>query len=65
MKISSVVQQICQSKLYILPNKKYTIKNLPKTCKILPKWRNLAKSGHTELDPVQTLAIFLLRDILI
>ena len=26
---------------------KKTLKNLPKTIKIVPKWRNLAKSGHT------------------
>ena len=48
MKMRPIMSQICQSKHSILRNKKY-IKNLPKTCEILPKWRNCAKSGHTEL----------------
>ena len=26
---------------------KYNLKCLPKICTFLPKWRNLAKSGHT------------------
>ena len=47
MKISPIMSQICQSRLIILPNKKYTVKNLPKTCKLLPTWQNFAKSGHT------------------
>ena len=47
MKISPKLQQICQSRLNILPNKKYTVKNLPKTSKLLPKWQNFATSGHT------------------
>ena len=49
MKISPVMSQICQSQLSILPNKKWTVKNSPKTGKLLPKWRNFAKSGHTQV----------------
>ena len=47
MEISTIMSQICQSRLGILPNKKLTIKNLPKNCKLLPKLRNFDKSGHT------------------
>ena len=47
VKISPIMSQICQSQLSILPNMKWTVKNLPKTGKLLPKWRNIAKSGHT------------------
>ena len=32
------MSQICQSRVSILPNKKWTVKKLPKTCKFLPKW---------------------------
>ena len=32
-----------------LPNTKPTFKKWPKTFKILPRWRNFAKSGHTDL----------------
>ena len=38
------IYQICS---IILPHTKYTLKILPKTLNILPKWRNLAKPGHT------------------
>ena len=48
MKISPIMSQICQRRLSIWANKKYTVENLPKTCKLLPKWQNFAKSGHTE-----------------
>ena len=47
MKISLIMSQICQSRLSILPNKKWTVKNLPKTCKLFPKWRHFTTSGHT------------------
>ena len=46
MKISPIMSQICQSRLSILPNKKWPIKTCPRPCKLLPKWRNFAKSGH-------------------
>ena len=49
MKISQTKFQICQSRPFILPNKKYSVGKLPKTCKVLPNWRNFAKSGHTPL----------------
>ena len=31
-----------------MPHTNLTLKKLPKICKIWPKWRNFAKSGHTE-----------------
>ena len=37
-KTSPIMSQICQSRVSILPNKKWTVKKLPKTCKFLPKW---------------------------
>ena len=37
------------SRIKILPIPKWTLKNTPKTFKIVPKWRNFAKSGHTDL----------------
>ena len=46
--ISPIMSQIDPSRLNILPNNKYTVKKLPETCKLWPKWRNFAKSGHTE-----------------
>ena len=42
------MSQICQRRLSIWANKKYTVENLPKTCKLLPKWQKFAKSGHTD-----------------
>ena len=47
MKINPIMYQICQSRLIILPNKKKSVNILPKTWTVLPKWRNVAKSGHT------------------
>ena len=45
MQISPIMSQIFQSRLSILPNRK----KLSKICQILlPKWRNFAKSGHTD-----------------
>ena len=43
-KIFKAGTKVCQT-----PNQKHT-KNVPKTFKSLPKWRNFAKSGHTEVD---------------
>ena len=37
----------CQSIFYILPNSKITLKRIAKALNILPKWRNIANSGHT------------------
>ena len=53
MKISPIMSQIYQSNLSILPYKKLTVKNLP-------KWRNFAKSGHTELPFLRAFASLLL-----
>ena len=47
MKSSPIMSQ--QSRLSILPNRKWTFKNLPKICKFLPNWWNYAKTGHTDL----------------
>ena len=47
MKICPIALQICQNKLKILPNTKWTLSKWPKCFNILPKWRNFAKSGHT------------------
>ena len=35
------VYKIWQSRVKILPNRKWTLEKLPKSLKILPKWRNL------------------------
>ena len=40
---------ICQSRFIKFPNTSLSISKLRKTCRILPKRRNLAKSGHTDL----------------
>ena len=53
MKISPIMSQVYQSRLSILPKKKYTVKNLLKTCKLLPKGLNFAKSGHTGREQVE------------
>ena len=50
MKICPKVYKICQSRLKILANSKYSFEKLPKTLNILPNWRNFAKSGHTGED---------------
>ena len=44
----------CQSKFKVLPNTKYTLSKLSMAFKILPKWRNIAKSGHnvTQATPL-------------
>ena len=42
--------KICQSKFQIFPNTKWTLSKWPKFFNIMPKWRNFAKSGHTELE---------------
>ena len=55
MKTSPIMSQICQSRLSILPNRKWTVKNLPKICKVLPIWWKFAKSGHTARRPVSVL----------
>ena len=47
MKICPLALQICQNKLKILPNTKWTLSKWPKCFNILPKWWNFAKSGHT------------------
>ena len=39
---------IWQNRLAIWQNTQYPLKKLPKTFKILSKWRNFAKSGHSE-----------------
>ena len=44
---SPVMSKVCQSRLSILPNRKWTVKILPKICKVLPNWRNFAQSSHT------------------
>ena len=54
MKISPIASQICQNRLSILPNKKYTVKKLPKTCILLPKRQNFTKSGHTVPIPFRS-----------
>ena len=41
IKINPIMNQICQSRLNTLPNKKLTVKNLPKTCKVLPNLATL------------------------
>ena len=45
--IFTTAYKICQTLPKIFPYIKNSLKQLPKTLKILPKWRNLAKSGHT------------------
>ena len=40
-------QNVCQSRLTIWPNTKWTLQRLPNGFKILAKWWNFAKSGHT------------------
>ena len=47
MKICPIALQICQNKLKILPNTKWTLSKWPKCFNIVPKWRNFAKSVHT------------------
>ena len=44
VKISSIMSQICQSQLSILPNMKWTVKILPKTGKIFPKWSHCSQA---------------------
>ena len=39
--------QICPSTFKIVPKTQQTLKVLPNHLIFLPKWRNLAKSGHT------------------
>ena len=46
-KLSPIMSQICQSRLGILPNKKYTVKNLPKT---------VAQSSENSLNLVTLVA---------
>ena len=45
---TSIIIGPCRSK--ILPSTKLTLQKLPKTLNFQPKWRNLAKSGHTGRD---------------
>ena len=42
----------CQGRFKILPNSKYTLKSFPKNFESLPKWRNIAKFGHTARRPL-------------
>ena len=54
---------ICQ---YGTKYSKYKIshpKNCPKTFKLLPKWRNFAKSGHTECDLTDNIILSIQRII--
>ena len=43
-----IAHKICPSRFTISPNTEQTFKKLPKINNILKKWRNFAKSGHTE-----------------
>ena len=52
--ICQMPQNICQHGFTSWQNTQEPLKKLPKTFKIWPKWRNLAKSGHTGLDPTFT-----------
>ena len=40
-------RNVCQSRLTILPNTKWTLQRLANGFKILAKWWDFAKSGHT------------------
>ena len=44
-----------QSQVKMLPNTNKTHKKLPNIFNILPKWRNFAKSGHTDEEDHQKL----------
>ena len=39
--------KICQNKFKMFPNTKWTLSKWPKFLNVVPKWRNVAKSGHT------------------
>ena len=43
-----MANKICQSRSKNFAELQINPQKLPKTLKILPKWRNFAKSGHTD-----------------
>ena len=48
------MSQICQKQAQHFAKQEINCQKLPKTSKILPKWRNFAKSDHTDLDKYPT-----------
>ena len=59
MKICPIALQICQNKLKILPNTKWTLSKWPKCFNIVPKWRNCAKSCHTGIGLRSVLLLWM------
>ena len=53
MKTSPIMSQTCQNKLSI--SSELNFQKFTQRLNFLPKWRNLAKSGHTGHAPPQNM----------